>query len=145
MYLPMPMTIKYYIATKEDKVGTVYSVAEYDNDQMYEVKTGKVNSNGIEALKEITKSLIRKNFAQNEGGYSRMISIKVKNIDDAVHIGNMLDKDKEFDIYRKEKGYVFFSSPAVFLSDIQKMHKAQASLDSYLIMRDYYMKQGKIH
>lgn len=141
----MPMTIRYYIATKEDKVGTVYSVVEYDNDQMYEVSTGKVDSKGIDALKDITKRLIRKDVAQNVGGYSRLISVKVKNVDDAVHIGNMLDKDKEFESYRKDKRYVFFASPSVFLSDIQKMHKAESSLDSYLIMRDYYMKQGKIH
>lgn len=140
----MEMTIKYYIATKEDTFGTVYSVAEYTNDQVYEVHTGKVMSNGIQALRDITKSLVDKDVEQNVGNFSHMLSFKFKNIDDAVHIGNMLDNEPYYQKLREKRRYTFFASPAVFLSDVQKMHKAVSSLDSYLIMRDYYISQGKV-
>lgn len=141
----MPMNIKFYIATREDKVGTVYSVAEYDNEILYEVHTGKVESQGITAYQDIVRQLVKQDFKQNEGNYGHMLSFKLRNIDNAVHIGNFLDNDEEIQQIKEQKKYCFFSSPAVFLSDVQKMHKAESSLKSYLIMRDYYIKQGKIH
>lgn len=137
------MNKKYYIATKEDKVGTVFAVAEYVDDTFFEVYTGKMPTNGVEALKDITKWIVDKDNSKNSG-ISSMMSFKFKTIDDAVHIGNMLDKDDYYKDMRKNNHYVFFSSPAVFLSDAQKMHKAESSLNSYLIMRDYYIKSGKI-
>ena len=91
----MPMNIKFYIATKEDKVGTVYSVAEYDNEVLYKVNTGKVDSQGITAYQDIVKHLVKQDFKQNEGNYGYMLSFKLRDIDNAVHIGNYLDNDEE--------------------------------------------------
>ena len=140
----MPVNIKYYIATKEDKVGTVYSVAEYTNDQMYDVHTGKVDTNGIEALKEITNWLIDRDVSQNKGGYHHHLCFKFSNVDDAVQICNMLDKEEKYIALRKSD-YGFFAAPAVFGEDRNRMSLAKNNLKSYLLMRDYYIKQGKIH
>lgn len=143
MNIPMPLSIKYYIATKEDKIGTVYSVAEYTNNVMFDIHTGKIESNGIQALKDITKWLIEKDASHNNYEFHRHLSFKFKNVDDAVHIGNYLDKEllNEY----KGKNYSFFSSPAVFEEDTNKMSKANESLNSYLTLRAYYIKTGKIH
>jgi len=141
----MAMNIKYYIATKEDKVGTVYSVAEYTNDQIYDVHTGKVDTNGIEALKEITIWLIDRDIAHNNNNeIQHHLSFKFSNVDDAVHIGNILDKEEKYITLRKSN-YSFFASPAVFSNDHERMSLAKNNLKSYLMLRDYYIKQGKIH
>ena len=135
------MIIKYYIATKEDKVGTVFSVAEFEENVMIDLYTTKINTNGLTAFEDITKLIIEKDNMK----YSKehLLSFKFKNLEVANHIGNYLDKNESLkDI--KKKGNIYFSSPAVFTNDDSNMDRATLSLNTYLTMRKHYIKEGKI-
>lgn len=132
------MNSKFYIAIKEDKVGTAFAVAKYEEDEFRQVLINKVNSNGLQAYEDIVRWLI------DNDTKSSMMSFKFRNVDIAVHIGNMLDKTDEYKKISKEKHCIFFSSPSTFTNDFHKMHKAEASLGSYLILREHYIKTGKI-
>lgn len=132
--------IKYYIATRQDKVGTVFTVARYIDNEFRNVYINKVSTNGMDGIKDIVKWLVDKESNSDV----HMMSFKFKNVDIAVQIGNMLDKDDYYKKKSKETSTTYFSSPAVFSNDLHKMHKAEASLCSYLILREHYHLKGKI-
>ena len=132
--------IKYYIATRQDKVGTVFTVARYIDNEFRNVYINKVSTNGMDGIKDIVKWLVDKESNSDV----HMMSFKFKNVDIAVQIGNMLDKDDYYKKKSKETSTTYFSSPAVFANDLHKMHKAESSLCSYLILREHYHLKGKI-
>lgn len=134
------MNKKYYITTKEDKVGTVFAAAEYGDDRFRQVLINKVPSNGVEAFEDITKFLIEHGIDKEVN----MISLKFKDVDIANHIGNHLDKTNYFKNLSNDFHCTFFSSPSVFSNDVHKMHKAEASLGTYLILREHYAKRDLI-
>ena len=134
------MNNKYYISTREDKVGTVFAVAKYEDDEYRQVYINKVASNGMDALKDIVDWLIEKDTNND----TKMMSFKFKNVDIAAQIGNMLDKTEEYKKLKEKNHCIYFSSPAVFSKDLTKMHKAEASLGSYLILREHYIREGKL-
>jgi len=133
-------SIKYYIATKQDKVGTVFTVARYIDNEFKNVYINKVSTNGIDGIKDIVKWIVDKESNSD----IHMMSFKFKNVDIAVQIGNMLDKEDYYKNKSKETSTTYFSSPAVFSNDLHKMHKAESSLCSYLILREHYQMKGKI-
>lgn len=135
------MIIKYYIATKEDKVGTVFSIVEFVDNELTDIYTSKINSNGLESFEDITKFIVKRDSTKYN--YQHLLSFKFKKVDVATHIGNFLDKDDSLKEIKK-KDNTYFSSPAVFTGDDTNMHRATLSLDTYLTMREHYIKEGKI-
>lgn len=134
------MNLKYYIATKEDKVGTVFAVAKYEDDEFRQVYINKISSNNMEGIEEIVKWIADKDSNKNVG----IMSFKFKDIDTAKHIGNLLDKNDYYNELKNKNHCTYFASPAVFSKDLHKMHKAKSSLMSYLILREHYIKTGKL-
>ena len=132
--------IKYYIATKPDKVGTVFTVARYIDNEFKNDYINKVSTNGMDGIKDIVKWIVDKESNSDV----HMMSFKFKNVDIAVQIGNMLDKEDYYKNKSEETSTIYFSSPAVFSDDLHKMHKAEESLCSYLILREHYHMKGKI-
>lgn len=133
------MNIKYYIATKQDKVGTAFTVARYEENEFRSTYINKVVTNGIDGIKDIVKWVIN----QDSGKDYNMMSFKFKDVDIATQIGHYLDKDKEIKKLSKENKCTFFSSPATFAQDRHKMEKAQSALMSYLILREHYAKKER--
>ena len=51
------MRSKFYVVSKEDKVGTVFSVAKYSEDKFRRTYINKIDSNGKQAYEDIIKYL----------------------------------------------------------------------------------------
>ena len=132
------MNKKFYISTKEDKVGTVFAVAEYADEEFKQVMVSKVSSNNIQAYEDIVDMLIEK----DEG--SSLLSFKFKSLETSLIFGNKFDKDEKYKKIRNDKHSSLFSSPCVFSKDASRIHRADSSLESYLILREHYHLKGKI-
>jgi len=132
------MRSKFYISTKEDKVGTIFAVAKYSEEEFRKTYISKVASNGNQAFEDIVKYLI------NEDKESTIMTFKFKSADTVKHMVNKFFKDEEMKRISKENHYIFYASPTVFTKDADRIHRADSALDSYLILRDHYIKSGKI-
>lgn len=132
------MNKKFYISAKEDKVGSVFAVAEYVDEEFKQVMVSKVSSNNIQAYEDIVDMLIEK----DEGSSS--LSFKFKSLETSLIFGNKFDKDEKYKKIRDNKHSSLFASPCVFSKDASRIHRADSSLDSYLILREHYHLKGKI-
>ena len=132
------MRSKFYVVSKEDKVGTVFSVAKYSEDKFRRTYINKIDSNDKQAYEDIIKYLI-----DNDSESSIMV-FKFKDTEIAKHMGNAFNKNEEFVQKSKDIHCLFQSSPAIFSKDKERMSRADSALESYLILRDHYHREGKI-
>lgn len=132
------MRSKYYISTKEDKVGTVFAVSRYSNDEYKQSIVSKINSNGTQAFEDIVKYIIKNDTK------SSIMTFKFKDIDTVKYLGNKFNKDEEFIQMSKDSHCLFQVSPVIFKQDKDGINKSQNELESYLILREHYHREGKV-
>lgn len=132
------MRSKFYISAKEDKVGTVFAVAKYVDDEFRQIIINKVLSNGNQAYEDIVKYII------NNDAETSIMTFKFKSTDILKYMVNKFSKDEEFKKLCDEKHCILYASPTVFTKDANRVHKADSALDSYLILREHYHIKGKI-
>jgi len=132
------MRSSFYISVKEDKVGTVFAIAKYVDDEFRQTIINKVSSNGNQAYEDIVKYII------NNDAETSIMTFKFKSTDVLKYMVNKFSKDEEFKKLRDEKHCILYASPSVFSKDANRVHKADSALDSYLILREHYHIKGKI-
>lgn len=133
------MNIKYYFATHEDKVGTVYSITEYVDNQFYDSHIGKTEFNGMKAFEDITEWLVKRDLTTNPS-IKRDVVFKYENKEISRHMGNVINNSEFFDL----EGYHFMSVPSIFKEDVEGKAKAQQGLRDYLTLRNHYIKRDLI-
>lgn len=133
--------MKYYISTETEQDKSFYGVLELVDNKPFQTLSGSISSEN--PADETVKIVLRKLEKQSILKIRKNLYFKFDDISTSKEMLYQFYHDKFYLDYANRNNVNFFSSPSVFLTDLENNNIAKRALNRYKLIEQYFNNRHK--